>query len=81
LVNIKTGKAPAKCDILPWLHKNPLKQKDFLVLITDPREKSIELRATIKSLSTELDATIHGRMIIINADSPLENRKYVATYC
>lgn len=80
LVNIKTEKALGKNgiqNILPWLHKNSLKQKDFVVIITDPRDKSSELRATMKSFFTGLAPHIQSRMVIINADSPLENRKYV----
>jgi hypothetical protein len=78
LVNIKTEKALGKNGInnfVPWLHKNALKQKDFMILITDPREKSLELRATMKNFVSELSTQILSRMVIVNADSPIENRK------
>ena len=48
---------------------------DYLVVLTDPRIKSEELRHTIKSLNVDLPAEIRKKLIVINADSPAENRR------
>ena len=53
------------------------KPGDFLIVLTDPRFKSDELRETIKAISVDLPAELRKKLIIINADSPAENRRYV----
>lgn len=50
---------------------------DYLVVLSDPRLKSFELRTTIKSLRSELPQDILSRLIFINADSPMENRRWL----
>jgi len=75
LVSIKTEKALGKAGalrVIPWLSK---KQKDYLVVLTDPREKSTELRNVIKHLSGGLPSDILSRIIDVNADTPAENRR------
>lgn len=47
---------------------------DFLVILTDPRAKSSELRLTIPSL-TSLPKDLLAKLIVVNADSPAENRR------
>mmetsp|Transcript_3837 Transcript_3837/g.8275 ORF Transcript_3837/g.8275 Transcript_3837/m.8275 type:complete len:312 (+) Transcript_3837:102-1037(+) len=80
LVNIHNdnaiGENGAK-NVVPWLHKNAARQKDYLLVITDPREKSLELRQTVASLSKSLPKAILDRVIIVNADSPPENRRWL----
>jgi len=48
----------------------------FIQVITDPREKSTELRRTIKSFE-KLPAPIKNRMIVITSDSARDNAKYM----
>ena len=62
--------------ILPWVKpKSPEKAKDYVVVICDPRTKSVEFRQTIKTLEKNLPKDISDRLLVINADSPLDNRK------
>ncbi|GFH46570.1 hypothetical protein CTEN210_03044 [Chaetoceros tenuissimus] len=80
LVNFTTGNALGKngaSRVVPWLNKSSAKQKDCLVVLTDPREKSSELRSSLKSISKLLPADIRSKMIIINADTPAENRRFL----
>ena len=80
IVNIHTenalGESGAK-NLVPWLHKNTARHKDYLVVITDPREKSNELRQTMASLCKSLPKPILSKTIIINADAPPENRRWL----
>lgn len=53
------------------------KPGEYLIVVTDPRMKSDELRDAVRSLSIDLPAEIRKKLIVINADSPAENRRYV----
>jgi hypothetical protein len=80
LVSIKSENAIGKggaSHLVPWLRKNAARRGEFLIVLTDPRMKSPELRETVKNLSVNLPATLRERLIVINADSPAENRRYV----
>lgn len=77
IVNIHTGNALGKdgaSRMLPWLNTN---QKDYLVIITDPREKSTDLRSTVKGISASLPPDELSKLIVINADTPSENKRYL----
>lgn len=77
IVNIHTGNALGKdgaSRMLPWLNTN---QKDYLVIITDPREKSPDLRSTIKGISASFPPNELSKLIVINADTPSENKRYL----
>jgi hypothetical protein len=63
--------------LVPWLRKNPERRSDYLAILTDPRQKSPELREAIRTLSGSLPDEILDRMIVINADSPAENRRWL----
>ena len=80
IVNIRTenalGESGAK-NLVPWLHKNTARNKDYLVVITDPREKSSELRQAITEVCKSLPKPILSKTIIINADAPPENRRWL----
>lgn len=80
IVNIRTenalGESGAK-NLVPWLHKNTARHKDYLVVITDPREKSSELRQAITSVCKSLPKPILSKTIFINADAPPENRRWL----
>jgi hypothetical protein len=80
LVSIKSENAIGKgraSHLVPWLHKNAARRGEFLIVLTDPRMKSAELRETVKNLSVNLPANLRERLIVINADSPAENRRYI----
>lgn len=62
--------------LLPWLNKNSAKQTNFLVIISDPRPKSTELRTAMKSME-KLPSNILSQTIVINADTPAENRRFL----
>jgi hypothetical protein len=53
------------------------KAGDFLIVLTDPRFKSDELRDTMKSVNVDLPAELRKKLIIVNADSPAENRRWL----
>jgi hypothetical protein len=78
LIYMKTGEALGKFGserLLPWFNnKNSGKQKDFLVVIADPRERSSELRSTMTTLA-KLPVDLRSKTIVINADKPSDNRK------
>lgn len=77
VVNIHTGNALGKDGakwMLPWLNTN---QKDYLIIFTDPREKSMDLRTTMKNLSVNVPADELSKLIVINADTPAENKRYI----
>jgi hypothetical protein len=73
------GKAGAE-RLVPWLHKNVNRQNDYLVIVTDPRSKSTDLRQAMKYLKGQLTPNILARLIVVNADTPPENKRYVHPY-
>jgi len=80
LLNFTTGNALCKkgaSKVVPWLDKSLSKQSDFLIVVTDPREKSSELRSALKNMSMLLTPDILSRLIVINADSPGETRRFL----
>lgn len=80
LVSIRSENAIGKggaSRLVPWLRKNEARRGEFLIVLTDPRMKSPELRETVKNLSANLPVNLKERLIVINADSPAENRRYV----
>jgi hypothetical protein len=66
--------------LVPWLRRNELRRDEYLIIVSDPRMKSPELRETMKSLMVELPGEILSRLIVVNADSPSENRRWVKQY-
>lgn len=61
--------------LVPWL-KN-VNKSDYLIVICDPRVKSPDLRDAVTNLARELPKPILSRMIVINADTPAENRRFL----
>ena len=59
---------------IPWMKSGP--SSDYLVVITDPRPKSVELRTAMKRIST-LGVELRNRIVVINSDTPAENRRFV----
>ena len=83
LVSIKSENAIGEAGaarMVPWLRKNPDRRADYLVIITDPRKNSPELRQTIKRLEVDMADSILDRMIVVNADTPAENRRCVVRF-
>lgn len=80
LVSIKSENAIGKAGaerLVPWLRKNSARHGDYLLILCDPRIKSPELRQTVQSLRADLTADICSHFIVINADSPAENRRWL----
>lgn len=66
------GEAGAK-QVVPWLgNKN---KSEYIIVICDPRVKSLDLRDAISAIGSELPKNLLSRTIIINADTPAENRR------
>jgi len=61
--------------LIPWLRDG--RGSDFLIVVCDPRVKSNDLRESIKALSTELPKILLKETIVISADSPAENRRFL----
>jgi len=51
--------------------------KDYLVVVTDPREKSTELRSTVASLIKGLPTKVLEKLVVINPDAAPENRRWI----
>lgn len=78
LVSIKSENAISKkgaSRLIPWLKSS--NSNDYLVIISDPRMKSPEIRQTAKNLQSRLPPEIQKRLIYINADTPAENRRWL----
>lgn len=80
LVSIKSENAigaTGKQRLVPWLRKNSARHGDYLVIVSDPRPQSPELRDTVTAMMSELPLDIRGRLVIVNSDSPAENRRWL----
>ena len=78
LINIVNENALSKKgakNLIPWLTQNSSKQKDYLIVISDPRPKSLALRKTLPKLVSSLSPEMKQKIILINADTPAENRR------
>ena len=80
IVSIKSENAigtTGKQRLVPWLHKNAARHDDYAVILSDPRPQSAELRETVRLMLSELPLDILSRLVVINADSPAENRRWL----
>jgi AhpC/TSA family len=80
LVNIKSENAigtKGADRLVPWLHRNSDRHDDYTIILTDPRPQSSELRESCKKLVSELPDDLQSRLVVINADGPAENRRWV----
>lgn len=78
LISIKSENALGEMGtkrLIPWLRNSNL--SDYIIIICDPRVKSPELRDTARSLFKELPKDLLSRTVIINADTPAENRRWM----
>uniref|UniRef100_A0A7R9ZL38 DUF4174 domain-containing protein n=1 Tax=Craspedostauros australis TaxID=1486917 RepID=A0A7R9ZL38_9STRA len=66
--------------IVPWLPADRgtgAKPKDYLIVVCDPRLKSPYLQQTVRTLNTQLPMELRKRLIVVNADTPAENRRFI----
>eukprot|EP00804_Cyclotella_cryptica_P025331 CCRYP_012432-RA/>CCRYP_012432-RA protein AED:0.08 eAED:0.08 QI:286/1/1/1/1/1/3/86/315 len=79
LLDIQTEEPLGKSGVsrlIPW--ENSSKANDYVVVITDPRPKSVELRSAMKKLcSGAVAEEIVKRCVIIDTDTPGENRRFL----
>lgn len=62
--------------IVPWEGSKSSSSSDYLVVITDPRPKSVELRTAMKRLTGSLAGDVLKKCLVINTDTPAENRRF-----
>jgi hypothetical protein len=80
LVSIKTENAIGSKGmerLVPWLRKNSERHRDFTIILTDPRPQSPELREACKKLISEITSDLKSRLVVVNADGPAENRRWI----
>jgi hypothetical protein len=78
LVSIKSSNAIGSTGaerLVPWLGKGG--PRDYLIILSDPRLKSQELSTTVRNLRADLPDDIWSKLIVVNADSPVENRRWL----
>ena len=78
LVSIKSENAIGGSTVkrlIPWLRNN--NKSDYIVVVSDPREKSPEFLNTVKILSSETPKDIFSKVLFINADTPAQNRRFL----
>lgn len=82
------GKAGVR-RILPWLRSksNHDSKADYVVVICDPRDKSLDLRRVIREVAAggggdggTLPVDARERIVFISADSPAENKKFTKKF-
>jgi hypothetical protein len=59
--------------LLPWLGSST--SKKYIAILSDPRSKSTDLRESVQAIESSIPAGLLKNLIVINADSPLENKK------
>merc|ERR1712032_1685302 len=70
------GKGGAK-RLLPWEGSQSVASSDYLIVVTDPRPKSVELRTAMKRLAGALSSDLLKQCLVINTDTPAENRRFL----
>lgn len=63
--------------LIPWEGSKSTSSSDYLVVITDPRPKSVELRTAMKRLVGALGSDVLNKCLVINTDTPAENRRFI----
>ncbi len=62
--------------MVPWLSdKGNL--SDYLIIVSDPRPQSSELQETVKQFQSDLPEDLKKRLIVVNADTPSENKRWL----
>ena len=78
LVSIKSENAIGAATVkrlIPWLRNT--NKSDYVVVVSDPREKSPEFQSTVRDLASELPKDIFSKILFINADTPAQNRRFL----
>ena len=76
LVDIVTGQ-PVDEKTAQQLFSNSDNPNDYLLVLCDPRVESDDLRQAAVELYQDLSPADRGRLVVINADSPAENRRWL----
>ena len=80
LLNIQNGEPLGQGGmkrLVPWEGSRNSGSSDFMIVVTDPRPKSVELRTAMKRLVGALSADMLAKCVVINTDTPAENRRFV----
>jgi hypothetical protein len=80
LLNIETGEPLGQGGmkrLLPWEGSRSASSSDYLIVVTDPRPKSAELRTAMKRLAGGLSNDMLAKCVVINTDTPAENRRFI----
>jgi len=56
--------------------RNLLAKHQYTIVLCDPRPKSYELRTALDNIAGTLPHDLRNKLIVINADSPAENRRH-----
>lgn len=78
LVSIRSDNpigSSGKKRLVPWLRSS--NGKNYLVVLCDPRPKSPALRAAVASVLSSIPLKIKENFVVVNADSPAENRRWM----
>ena len=79
LLDSQTGEPVGKGGmkrLVPWEGSRSVTSEEYLVVVTDPRPKSTELRTAIKLLAGSLSSEVLKKCMVINTDTPAENRRF-----
>jgi hypothetical protein len=67
--------------LVPWLRTNNSpgnnSSSGYVVILCDPRPKSPEFRETVKFWRRDLPRDLLSRVVLVNADTPAENRRWL----
>ena len=80
LLNIENGEPLGKGGtkrLVPWEGSKSASSSDYMIVITDPRPKSVELRTVMKRVVGGFSNDLLSKTVIINTDTPAENRRFV----
>jgi len=80
LLNIETGEPIGQGGmkrLVPWEGSRSASSSDYLIVVTDPRPKSVELRTAMKRLAGGLSNDMLAKCVVINTDTPAENRRFI----
>lgn len=80
LLNINNGEPLGQGGmkrLVPWEGSKSASSSDFMIVVTDPRPKSVELRTAMKRLAGALSADLLAKCVVINTDTPAENRRFM----
>ncbi|KAL3798457.1 hypothetical protein ACHAW5_007409 [Stephanodiscus triporus] len=80
LLSIENGEPIGKGGmkrLIPWEGSRSTTSEDYLVVISDPRPKSVELRTAMRRITDSLNGDVLKKCLVINTDTPGENRRFL----